>query len=93
MIRFKKQLINPSDPPKGVVTPGWASGPAGGRITKRKKKISYRMPFPARDHSPSNVIWLYLRFSLSLRDVEDLLAERGLAVSYETVRGWVASRR
>jgi transposase-like protein len=30
-------------------------------------------------------IWLYLRFSLSLRDVEDLLAERGLAVSYETV--------
>src|SRR5271170_1891150 len=34
-------------------------------------------------------IWLYLRFSLSLRDVEDLLAERGIAVSYETVRRWV----
>ena len=34
-------------------------------------------------------IWLYLRFTLSLRDVEDLLAERGLAVSYETVRRWV----
>jgi putative transposase len=33
--------------------------------------------------------WLYLRFTLSLRDVEDLLAERGLAVSYETVRRWV----
>ena len=32
---------------------------------------------------------LYLRFTLSLRDVEDLLAERGIAVSYETVRGWV----
>ena len=31
-------------------------------------------------------IWLYLRFTLSLRDVEDLLAERGVAVSYETVR-------
>ena len=29
--------------------------------------------------------WLYLRFSLSLRDVEDLLAERGIMVSYETV--------
>ena len=34
-------------------------------------------------------IWLYLRFTLSLRDVEDLLAERGVVVSYETVRRWV----
>ena len=33
--------------------------------------------------------WLYLRFTLSLRDVEDLLAECGVAVSYETVRRWV----
>jgi putative transposase len=31
-------------------------------------------------------IWLYFRFTLSFRDVEDLLAERGIAVSYETVR-------
>src|SRR6202522_187777 len=34
-------------------------------------------------------IWLYLRFTLSLRDVEDRLAERGIIVSYETVRRWV----
>jgi len=34
-------------------------------------------------------IWVYLRFTLSLRDVEDLLAERGVTVSYETVRRWV----
>src|ERR1700728_687119 len=34
-------------------------------------------------------IWLYLRFTLTLRDVEDLLAERGIMVSYETVRRWV----
>ena len=34
-------------------------------------------------------IWFYLRFTLSLRDVEDLLAERGIAVSYETIRRWV----
>ncbi len=33
-------------------------------------------------------IWLYARFTLSLRDVEELLAERGLDVSYETVRRW-----
>jgi putative transposase len=31
-------------------------------------------------------IWLYLRFTLSYRDVEELLAERGLAVAYETIR-------
>jgi putative transposase len=34
-------------------------------------------------------IWLYVRFTLSFRDVEDLLAERGISVSYETVRRWV----
>ena len=35
-------------------------------------------------------MWLYLRFTLSYRDVEELLAERGLDVSYETIRRWVA---
>ena len=47
----------------------------------------------ARHQFPSDVIrhavWLYFRFTLSFRDVEDLLAERGLDVSYETVRRWV----
>jgi transposase-like protein len=33
-------------------------------------------------------IWLYYRFTLSFRDVEDLLAERGIIVSYETIRRW-----
>src|SRR6516162_1881179 len=36
-----------------------------------------------------HAVWLYLRFTLSYRDVEDLLAERGLDVSHETVRRWV----
>ncbi len=36
-----------------------------------------------------HTIWLYLRFTLSYRDVEDLLAERGLEMSYETARRWV----
>ena len=52
------------------------------------KELSYR-----RHRFPPVVIqhavWLYLRFTLSYRDVEDLLAERGLDVSYETVRSWV----
>jgi putative transposase len=36
-----------------------------------------------------HAIWLYLRFTLSYRDVEELLAERGRDISYETVRRWV----
>ncbi len=35
-----------------------------------------------------HAVWLHHRFWLSLRDVEDLLAERGIAVSYETIRQW-----
>jgi len=35
-----------------------------------------------------HAVWLYARFTLSYRDVEDLLAERGLDISYESVRRW-----
>ena len=52
------------------------------------KKISYsgyRFP-PEIIHQ---AIWLYFRFTLSFRDVEDLLAERGIAISSETIRRWV----
>ncbi len=38
----------------------------------------------------ARAVWLYLRFPLSFRDVEELLAERGIRVSYETIRRWVA---
>jgi len=43
----------------------------------------HRFPPPIIQHA----IWLYLRFTPSYRDVEDLLAERGLDVSYETETG------
>jgi transposase-like protein len=36
----------------------------------------------------SHAVWLYHRFCLSFRNVEDLLAERGVIVSYETIRQW-----
>jgi putative transposase len=36
----------------------------------------------------SHAVWLYFRFSLSFRDVEDILAQRGIVVTYETVRQW-----
>ena len=52
------------------------------------QKISYR-----RHHFPSHIIrhavWLYVRFTLSYRDIEDLLVERGFDISYETIRRWV----
>ena len=36
----------------------------------------------------SHVVWLYFRFSLSFRDIEELMASRGIAVTYETIRQW-----
>jgi len=45
----------------------------------------HRFPASIIQHA----IWLYFRFSLSYRDVEELLAERGLDLSYETIRRWV----
>ena len=36
----------------------------------------------------SHAVWLYHRFTLSFRDVEDLLAERGVEVSYEAISCW-----
>jgi len=36
----------------------------------------------------SHVVWLYFRFSLSFRDIEELMASRGVIVTYETIRQW-----
>ena len=51
------------------------------------KPISFkRHRFPA--DVIRHVVWLYFRFSLSFRDVEELMAARGVDVSYETIRCW-----
>src|SRR4051794_22519271 len=47
----------------------------------------YRFPPDIIQHA----VWLYLRFTLSYRDVEELLAERGIIVAYESIRRWVLS--
>ncbi len=51
------------------------------------RRISYK-----RHRYPADIIryavWLYFRFTLSFRDIEELLAQRGIEVSYETVRCW-----
>jgi putative transposase len=38
----------------------------------------------------SHCVWLYFRFPLSFREVEELMLQRGVIVSCETVRGWCA---
>ena len=51
------------------------------------QKISYsRHRFPS--HIIQHAVWLYARFTLSYREIEDLSAERSLDISYETVRRW-----
>ena len=37
----------------------------------------------------AHAVWLYPRFALSFRDVEGLLFERGIVVTYESIRAWV----
>ena len=44
----------------------------------------YRFPSEIISHA----VWLYHRFCLSFRDTEDLLAQRGITVSYEAIRNW-----
>jgi putative transposase len=58
------------------------------RLFSTMTKISYAgYRFPPE--IIQQTVWLYARVTLSFRDVEDLLAERGIIVSYETVRRWV----
>src|SRR6266542_5509284 len=44
----------------------------------------HRFPVEIINHS----VWMYFRFSLSYRDVEELMAARGIVLSYETIRQW-----
>ncbi len=51
------------------------------------QKISYkRHRFPSQ--IIAHLVGLYVRFNLSLREVEELMLERGVDVSYETIRRW-----
>src|SRR5688572_3424803 len=52
--------------------------------TRRSRYHGHRFPVEVISYA----IWVYHRFCLSFRDVEDLLAERGIIVSYETIRRW-----
>jgi putative transposase len=52
--------------------------------TTSNKYHGHRFPTEVISHG----VWLYYRFSLSLRDVEELLAKRGITVTHETIRQW-----
>ena len=53
-------------------------------MNESRKYKQYRYPVEIIEYA----VWLYYRFNLSQRDVEDLLAERGIVVSYESIRLW-----
>ena len=72
------------EPWRGALHQPLAGACAARYIAKRMQKISYAGYPPEVIHQ---AIWLYLRFTLSFRDIEDLFAERGIVVSYETVGG------
>ncbi|MDK2127285.1 IS6 family transposase, partial [Chitinimonas sp. DQS-5] len=50
------------------------------------KDLYHRHRFPAE--IIGHAVWLYHRFNLSFRDIEELLASRGVLVSNETIRQW-----
>jgi transposase-like protein len=56
--------------------------PPGGRCS-----ACYRYPIEVIGHA----VWLYHRFALSLRDVEELMVARGVMLTYETIRSWLPS--
>jgi len=55
-------------------------------LMRTSVSLYHRHRFPAE--IISHCVWLYFRFTLSFRDVEEMLAMRGVALTYETVREW-----
>ena len=66
---------------------GGRGGTLRGRTGPCSPSPTLAISFPAE--VIQHAVWLYLRFTLSYRDVEELLAERGIETSYETVRRWI----
>src|SRR3954453_2519725 len=68
----------------GLGGKGWDGWVAGMTSAAKSPYAGYRFPAEVISHA----IWLYFRFPLSLRMVDEILAARGITVSYETVRQW-----
>src|SRR3954466_15998259 len=68
----------------GLGGEGWDGQVAGMTPATKSPYAGYRFPAEVISHA----VWLYFRFPLSLRMVEEMLAARGIMVSHETVRQW-----
>ena len=55
-------------------------------MTTDRRYPRHRFPIEVISHC----VWLHFRFCLSSRDVEEMMAERGVTISYETIRAWCA---
>jgi putative transposase len=55
---------------------------------KKKESASPYKGFRFPREIISHCVWLYFRFSLSFRDIEEIMAERGIVLTYETIRQW-----
>jgi hypothetical protein len=64
--------------------PQWDDLPGNRRNTRLRDLPSIHVHAPA----PDPTVWLYHRFPLSLREVQEMMAQRGVVVSHETVRQW-----
>ena len=62
----------------------WGHGTVPGMMPPPNPYRGFRFPAEVIEHA----VWLYHCFSLSLRDVETILAARGVVVSYESIREW-----
>src|ERR1700730_6476943 len=93
-LQYDAEIIEPSNDP---LQPNTIYRPCQDKRMARERGREYAdgmMELSYRRHRfppvvIQHAVWLYLRFTLSYRDVKDLLAERGLDISYETVRSWV----
>ena len=86
-LRRPRRLPRPAHPRE---TPGFkrTKGLNPAPSDHRRKAVAAMGDFSHRA-TIQHAVWLYLRFTLSYRGIEELLAERGLDISYETVRCWV----
>ena len=84
-VRHATTLKRPALP---VVLSGWRAWPGHGSVpsmtTTSNPYRGFRYPAEVIQHA----VWLYHCFSLSLRDVELILAAHGVVVSYESIRAW-----
>jgi putative transposase len=55
---------------------------------KKKESASPYQGFRFPGEIISHCVWLYFRFSLSFRDIEEIMAEHGIVLAYETIRQW-----